>query len=245
MTGRIAVLLAAALMVAGCVPSGTATAPQQAALPVTTTGSQLTPSQAARNFVTVVERVEPLAEQMCREHGRAKNCDFRIVIDDRPNQPANAFQMLDDNGQPILGFTLALIADARNPDEIAFVLGHEASHHILGHIPATQRSAMSGAILGGILAAASGGDQAAIEAGQQMGATLGARGYSKDYELQADALGAEIAIRAGYDAVKGAAFFDRLPDPGNKFLGSHPATAQRKAVVRRVQARLLGSAAGY
>lgn len=198
----------------------------------------LPPAQAARNFLTVVSRVEPVAEAYCREIGRASNCDFRIVIDDRPGQPANAFQTLDKQGRPILAFTLALIADARNADEVAFVVGHEAAHHISGHIPKAQQSAVTGAILAGVIAAASGMGDAGIEQAQQIGAGVGARSYSKDFELEADAMGTEIAFHAGYDPLRGAAFFDRLPDPGDEFLGSHPANAQRKAVVVRVMAEL-------
>lgn len=232
--------LVAAFALSGCVQpawQATTSAPAQVG---STSGGQLAATDAARNFVTVVERVEPLAEAMCRSRTSNVNCDFRIVVDDRPNQPPNAFQTVDEQGRPVLGFTLALIADARNADEIAFVLGHEASHHILGHIPQQQQSARTGAILAGVLASAGGGDQAAIEAAQRIGATLAARTYSKEYELQADALGTEIAVRAGYDAERGAAFFDRLPDPGDRFLGSHPANSDRKAVVRRVQASLTG-----
>ncbi|MFN4129840.1 MAG: peptidase M48, partial [Paracoccaceae bacterium] len=70
----------------------------------------LTPEQAARNFVAVVARIEPVAEEMCRERNPRSNCDFQIVVDDRPNQPPNAFQTLDRSGRPIVGFTLALIA---------------------------------------------------------------------------------------------------------------------------------------
>lgn len=232
-----------ASLLSGCLPaSGTSSGAASHPQVISTTDGPLPATDAARNFVTVVSRVEPLAESMCRARTTNVNCDFRIVVDDRPGQPANAFQTVDEQGRPILGFTLALIADARNTDEIAFVLGHEASHHILGHIPQQQQSAMTGAILAGVLASAGGGDQAAIEAAQQIGASLASRSYSKEYELQADALGTEIAVRAGYDAVRGAAFFDRMPDPGNRFLGSHPANAQRKAVVRRVQSELTGVA---
>jgi hypothetical protein len=38
--------------------------------------------------------------------------------------------------------------------------------------------------------------------------------------------------------VTGSGFFDRLPDPGDRFLGSHPPNAQRKQLVREVTARL-------
>ena len=99
---------------------------------------------------------------------------------------------------------------------------------------------MTGALLAGVIASASGLGQAGIEQAQQMGAVVAARSYSKEFELQADALGTEVAFYAGYDPVKGSAFFDRLPDPGDKFLGSHPANAERKAVVRRVMAELSG-----
>jgi predicted Zn-dependent protease len=162
------------------------------------------------------------------------------VIDDRAGQGPNAFQTLDETGRPILGFTLALIADARNEDEIAFVLGHEAAHHILGHIPQTQQTAMAGAVMAGILAQATGADPAAVDAAQRIGATVGARRYSRAFELEADALGAEIAFYAGYDPVLGAGFFDRLPDPGDQFLGSHPPNSERKAQVRAVVAQLQG-----
>ena len=245
--GWIVAMGLGASLLSGCLPatgssSGGTSSSHGATQIASTTDGPLPATEAARNFVTVVSRVEPLAEAMCRNRTRNVNCDFRIVVDDRPNQPANAFQTVDEQGRPILGFTLALIADARNADEIAFVLGHEASHHILGHIPQQQQSAMTGAILAGVLASAGGGDQAAVEAAQQIGASLASRSYSKEYELQADALGAEIAVRAGYDAVRGAAFFDRMPDPGNRFLGSHPANSQRKAVVRQVQYELTGVA---
>ncbi len=69
---------------------------------------------------------------------------------------------------------------------------------------------------------------------------MGARTYSKGFELEADALGAEIAWRTGYDPVIGTGFFDRLPDPGDRFMGTHPANAQRKAVVRQVVADMTG-----
>lgn len=234
--------LVALMAVAGCVqpvayPAPTAAYPTPAVQPA---AGKLPPEAAARNFLTVVARVEPVAESYCRRAATAQNCDFQIVIDDRPGEAPNAFQTLDRQGRPIIALSLALIADARNPDEIAFVLGHEAAHHIAGHIPRQQQTAATGAVLAGIVAAASGGGQAEVDRAQQIGAGVAARSYSKDYELQADAIGAEIAWHAGYDPLLGAAFFDRLPDPGDQFLGSHPANSQRKAVVARVVASLRG-----
>jgi predicted Zn-dependent protease len=197
------------------------------------------PSPAVqRRFVQVVNRIEPIAEQLCRETTRGVNCDIQIVIDNRPGLPPNAFQTLDEQGRPIVGFTLALIADARNADELAFVMGHEAAHHIAGHIPRQEQSAMAGAMMGAVLASMSGADEAGIAQARDAGAVLAVRNYSKDFELEADALGARIAWAAGYDPVRGAQFFNRLPDPGDRFLGSHPPNAQRIALVQQTVARL-------
>ena len=51
-------------------------------------------------------------------------------------------------------------------------------------------------------------------------------------------MGAVIAHKAGYDPVLGAEFFNRIPDPGDRFLGTHPPNAERIRTVRRVAATL-------
>lgn len=211
-------------------------APAQQTKPVAK--PNLSAAQAARSFVRVVQTVEPVAERECRARTSGVNCDFNIVVDDRPGQPANAFQTLDKQGRPIIAFNLALIADARNEDELAFVLGHEAAHHIAGHIGRQQQNAVAGAVIGAGLAVLIGGGDAAVREAQQLGAQVGARTYSKDFELEADALGTIITKQAGYDPVRGAEFFTRIPDPGDKFLGTHPPNAARIEIVRRTAAGL-------
>ncbi|MEM5542605.1 M48 family metallopeptidase [Sulfitobacter sp. AS92] len=200
--------------------------------------SRLNASAAARSFVQVVRTLEPVAERECRNRTTGLNCDFNIVVDDRPGQPANAFQTLDKNGRPIVAFTLALIADARNADELAFVLGHETAHHIAGHIARQQQNAMAGAVIFAGIATLSGGDATAVRTAQELGAEVGARRYSKDFELEADALGTIITARAGYNPLRGAEFFTRIPDPGDRFLGTHPPNSSRIDTVRRTMAGL-------
>lgn len=234
-------MMAAVVLLAACQPVAyppAGTAPPLPAAVLPPPDGRLSPHLAARNFVAVVAQVEPVAEAMCQQRRPRSNCDFQIVVDDRPDQPANAFQTLDRSGRPLIGFTLALIADARNADEIAFVVGHEAAHHIAGHIPLTQRTAVTGAVLAGVLAQATGAPPDAVRAAQEMGAAMGARTYARNFELEADALGAEIALRAGFDPLRGSAFFDRLPDPGDQFLGTHPPNSERKEVVRQVVQQL-------
>lgn len=201
--------------------------------PVQTVTRTVSANQAARSFVQVVDTVEPVAERECRARTNGLNCDFNIVVDDRPNQPANAYQTLDKAGRPVIAFTLPLIADARNADELAFVMGHEAAHHIAGHIARQQQNAVAGAVIFAGLATLSGGDATAVESAQRLGAEVGARSYSKNFELEADALGTIITYNAGYDPLRGAEFFTRIPDPGDKFLGTHPPNASRIQIVRQ------------
>ncbi|PYG26422.1 M48 family metallopeptidase [Pelagimonas varians] len=194
--------------------------------------------RAARQFVSVVETVEPVAERECRNAPTRLNCDFQIVVDDRPDQPPNAFQTVDSMGRPIIAFNLGLIASVQNADELAFIMGHEAAHHILDHLEKTRETATYGAVIMSGIAAISGADVEEVKSAEELGAVIGARSFSKEYELEADELGTIIAARAGYDPVKGSEFFTRIPDPGNKFLGSHPPNAARRQIVRDTAAQL-------
>lgn len=195
------------------------------------------PAGMSQALEQVSARIEPVVRRKCFERGVSR-CDFAIVIDDRPGQPPNAYQTLDPNGRPILGVTVSLLMKMRNQDELAFVMSHEAAHHLAGHIPQTRQTALAGAVLAGVLASTAGASVTEIKRAQNMAAGLAARVYGKEFELEADALGAEIAFEAGYDPVRGSAFFDQLPDPGDQFLGTHPPNARRQAQVAQTTARL-------
>jgi predicted Zn-dependent protease len=56
--------------------------------------------------------------------------------------------------------------------------------------------------------------------------------YAAMVEHMDDALGTVITHRAGFSPLKGAAFFTRIPDPGDRFLGTHPPNAARIQTVR-------------
>lgn len=203
---------------------------------VPTFSGSLTPREAVNNFRTVVRTIEPVAEDICRQRSPQLNCDFQIVVDDTVNAQPNAFQTVDANGRPIIAFTIPLIATVRNQDELAFIMAHEAAHHIEGHLGRLQRNASIGAELAGLIIGAR--DPETLRTAQQIGAAIGGRAYSKDFELEADALGTVITAAGGYDPLVGAEFFQRIPDPGDAFLGTHPGNADRVATVRRVAASL-------
>ena len=240
---RLSAVLAGVLALVACAPVPQRSAPQPVVVappvvvPAPAPAARDFPGDArstARAFVAVLNRMEPAVERECLvRRAAAINCDFQFVVVDDPSLEVNAFQEVDRFGRPVIGFTLALIAAARNADELAFVVGHEASHHILQHINQKNASAARGAEILGVLAAASGGDAQAIQVAQRAGAQLGSRYYSKDWELQADYLGAIITASAGYDPMHGAQFFLRIPDPGDRVLGSHPSSASRIAMVQK------------
>ena len=235
---RIALLLP--LLLAACVvveplPSGP---PPQQAPQAQAAAPRLNASAAAANFERVVERMEPIAAAECRARAPRRNCDFLIVVDTRPGLPPNAFQTLDETGRPVIGFTLSLLVDARNTDELAFIFGHEAGHHIAGHIPRMADEARTGAIIAGALASLTGADDRTIERVAGIGGQIAARRFAPTFELEADEIGTVLAWRGGFDPERGAAFFSRIPDPGNAFLATHPPNTQRIDVVRRTLSQL-------
>lgn len=215
-------------------------------VPTTTSGnSSEPPPQVARtgspqtvaDYRAVAARVEPVAERACRSMTQGVNCDFRLIVDTDPKLGANAYQTYDENRRPVLGITPALIRSMRNRDELAFVIGHEAAHHIEGHIDQTQTSAQAGALIGAVLGSVAGLDPTGVETTTNIGGTVGARRFSKEFELEADSLGARITERAGYDAVRGVLYFQDAADPGNRFLGTHPPNADRIRTVRQTVGR--------
>ena len=222
---RMLVLLAVLLSACGQIPE--ASLPQGGNLP-----ADFDADAAALSFRQVSGAVGPAAERICRDRTRGINCNFRIAIDTDPAAPVNAFQTVDSKGNPVVIFTVAMLADVRNTDELAFVMSHEAAHHILGHLDKQANNAAAGAEFYADREARKGGSPSDIRQAQELGAVVGSRIFSKEFELEADALGSIIAMEAGYDPLQGAQFFFRLPDPGDQFLGSHPPNAERLEIVR-------------
>ena len=101
----------------------------------------------AETFREVSQQVAEQARRECVRRANVANCDFTILVDLNPNAEANAFQTLDDKDQPVIIFTRSMIESAANADELAFVMGHEAAHHILRHIPRQSRNARDSAAI--------------------------------------------------------------------------------------------------
>ena len=187
--------------------------------------------------IEVSRRIEPVAEAACRAEAPGRTCDFTILVDRDPRSGVNAFQTNDPaDGRPVIILTLGLVDAVRNDDELAFVIGHEMAHHIAGHIASQNAAAEAGARIFGTTAIERGMSRAQVIDAARLGALLGARQFGQAAELEADALGAVIACRAGFDPVAGAAFFSQLPDPGSQIFGTHPPNAARLRIVAETAA---------
>lgn len=208
--------------------------------------------RAIRNFVAVKARVEPAAEKFCRTHVEAqRTCDIQISVLDDFSAAPNAFQHYRGS-RPEITFTPSMILEARNQDELAFILGHEMGHHMAAHIEKKQKQQMAGMLITGMIGAYAGAydtytpqyqKQQNLENMMNAGAAIGGQAYSQTYELEADMIGANIAELAGYDAARGARIFAReksarTVDGTLSFWGTHPRSSQRVALVSAVRRQI-------
>ncbi|KAB7613804.1 M48 family metalloprotease [Amylibacter sp. SFDW26] len=228
--------------VVGCVET-TAPPPQQKKPAPTTAPAkpQVTKLRSASSglaaYKRVSRRVEPVAERSCREmHPKApqKFCDFQLKVLNNPKQPPNAFQSIGKDGRPVITFNINMLRSIQNDHEVAFIMGHEAGHQMATHLIKQRQNATAGALIGGILAGALG---ASVNTGTDLGGFVGARSYSKNFELQADRIGAYIADRAGYNPVIGARSFNRTRG-SSAFLATHPPSQDRINTVNQTAAKI-------
>jgi len=137
-----------------------------------------------------------------------------------------------------------MIEAARTEGEMAGVMAHELSHVALRHGTAQASKAQKYSILAGIAGIAGSvlGGPAVGQIGQ---AAIGAYflKYSREYETEADILGAQIMARAGYDPRDLANMFRTIQQQGGgrggpEFLSSHPNPANRYERINQEAAML-------
>ncbi|HZU44738.1 MAG TPA: M48 family metallopeptidase [Terriglobales bacterium] len=144
----------------------------------------------------------------------------------------NAFAL---PGGPIF-INVGTITAADNEAELAGVMAHEMSHVYMQHsIKGMEKEQMTQGIaglLGGILGSVIGGAGGALAnlGAQQVGGLLSLR-YSRKDEAQADAVGAIIMYKAGFDPRALPQFFQKLEQTGGpggpQFLSDHPNPGNR------------------
>ncbi len=153
------------------------------------------------------------------------------------NTPAvNAFALPGG----FLYVTRGLLALANDEDEIAAVLSHEMGHVSARHAAKRESQASSGSVVGRVA------QQALRNPLNAAGAATAARSlnasFSRQQEFEADQIGLETAVQAGYDPYGAATFLQSMRDDrarrdrllrqdeessGTNFLATHPSTPDR------------------
>lgn len=154
------------------------------------------------------------------------NWEYAVFVSDKPN----AFVL--PSGK--IGVTTALLSLVRNDDQLAAVLGHEVGHVVARH--AAERYSSTALTSIGIQAA----QGIAGDYGQAVGA-LGGFGaqlgvllpFSRRDELEADRLGVDYMVRAGYRASESVALWRLMAAQRQtntpEFASTHPSDGTRIA----------------
>lgn len=129
---------------------------------------------------------------------------------------------------------VGIITAAGNEGEIAGVLGHEIAHVVMRH--GTRQASRGGAlqlgaaILGGVLGGGVGGTLAQL--GGSLAGGVFMLSYSREYEREADRVGARLLYEANYNPQAVVTFFRKLEEQsggggGPAWLSSHPSPGNR------------------
>jgi predicted Zn-dependent protease len=164
--------------------------------------------------------------------------EFRYTFEVVNQAEINAFAL---PGGPMF-LNRGMIEAAKSEGEVAGVMAHEIAHVALRHGTAQATKAQKfqiGAIAGQILGAIVGGTAGSVIAqGSNFGLGAYFLKYGREYERQADLLGAQILARAGYDPRRMADMFRTIEKQsrgsgGPEWLSSHPNPGDRYEAIQR------------
>ena len=160
--------------------------------------------------------------------------EFHVVA----QKEINAFAL---PGGPMF-VNIGTITAAANEAELAGVMGHEMSHVYMQHSAKQASKAKTTGMLAGLAEAALGATVGgAVGELGAMGIQMGSQGlmlkYSRSDEAQADAVGAIILYKAGYNPQALADFFKTLESQGGQtppqWLSDHPNPGNREEAIQK------------
>lgn len=158
--------------------------------------------------------------------------EFHVV----QQKEINAFAL--PGGQMFVN--VGTITAADNEAQLAGVMAHEMSHVYMQHSAKQMEKASVTQGIAGLLGAVLGGSNSVwgglARAGIQFGAGSLMMKYSRTDEAQADAVGAIILYKAGYNPIAMADFFQKLAAQGGsgpQFLSDHPNPGNRQQAIQK------------
>ncbi len=181
----------------------------------------------AKKVATITGRLVTVAAQ---KYPNSANWEWSVAIVDDP-EVVNAWCMAGGRMAVYTGlFEKLKLTDA----EFAQIMGHEISHALANHTAERMSRAMATSV--GVVAVAVLSDKPAVAAG---GAAVAAKlaldlPNSRTAEREADQIGMELAVRAGYDPDAAVSLWEKMASQGGgsrppEFLSTHPAPGNRQA----------------
>ncbi len=256
-TAPLTVVLICCVTLAGCgaARGEQATRPQQGPTNVEAPSNRFTPEQdveLGREAASQVREQYPIITDEAIV-GYLRRIGRELVSQSPPdlNHPVFEYSFTPVNLKEINAFALpggpmfvnrGMMTAAESEGEVVGVMAHELAHVLLRHGTANatkaqrfQIGAIAGAIAGAIIG---GGVGEIVSQGSQFGLGTWLLKYSRDYERQADILGAQIMARAGYDPRDLARMFETIARQGRgsggpEWLSSHPNPGNRTEYITR------------
>jgi predicted Zn-dependent protease len=171
-----------------------------------------------------------------------RRAEFQYTFETVNVREINAFAL---PGGPMF-VNRGMIEAAGSEGEAAGVMAHEISHVVLRHGTAQASKATKyqvGSIAGAVLGAIIGGQVGSVVAqGTQFGLGTAFLRFGREYEKQADLLGAQIMAASGYDAREMANMFRTIEKQNGsnppEWMSSHPNPGNRAEYITKEAATL-------
>jgi Zn-dependent protease with chaperone function len=169
--------------------------------------------------------VDAVKEMTARLTERVANNPYHFTVTVVKSPVVNAFAL---PGGSVVVFT-GLIKEAKSPEEVAGVLGHEINHVLRRH--GMERIVKTLGIMA-VAAIVFGDQQGLIGLAKQLGIEIVALKYNRDQETEADLEGLRLLHRAKVDPAGMIAFFERLAQSEKdkqrvELLSTHPMSTSR------------------
>jgi predicted Zn-dependent protease len=236
------VVLVAGLVLSGCTALMTAGGDAHGSL-IAGGGSEIDGRFAAEEHPRIVAAYGGVYHDVKLEQTLARIVGRVVAASDKPDQ---SYRITILNAPAVNAFALpggylyvtrGLLALANDSSEVAAVLAHEMAHVTADHAIARQNKARTAMIVSRVVTDVLNDDDAGRLALASTQRSLAS--FSRQQELEADAIGVRTIGRAGYDPFAAARFLTAMgsfaayrsattvDDKRQEFLASHPTTPER------------------
>lgn len=127
-------------------------------------------------------------------------------------------------------------------DELAAVIGHEIAHALREHTREKMSQQMATGVGLAVLGIAT-GNQQAVDLTGSLTQVMFTLPYSREFEAEADAIGVELAARAGYDPRAAVSLWRKMAALGGperpEILSTHPSPASRINNLQQLSQRVM------